>query len=38
MLRQRYLPFLLSHLGSVERGWTPDDMAHYFNEALNLYR
>ena len=33
-LRQRPLPFVLSHRGTVGRGWTPADVAHSFNEAI----
>jgi hypothetical protein len=37
-LRRRRLPFVLSHRGSVGRGWAPEDMAHCFNEALEELR
>lgn len=37
-LRRRHLPFVLSHRGSVGRGWAPEDMAHSFNEALDELR
>jgi SRSO17 transposase len=37
-LRRRRLPFVLSHRGSVGRGWAPEDMAHSFKEALEEVR
>lgn len=37
-LRRRQLPFVLSHRGSVGRGWAPEDMAHSFREALEEVR
>lgn len=37
-LRRRHQPFVLSHRGSVGRGWAPEDMAHSFNEALEELR
>lgn len=33
-LRQRRLPFVLSHRGTVGRGWAPADVAHSFDEAI----
>jgi len=33
-LRQRLLPFVLSHRGTVGRGWAPADVAHSFDEAI----
>nr|WP_217346677.1 transposase [Noviherbaspirillum sp. L7-7A]MBV0881152.1 transposase [Noviherbaspirillum sp. L7-7A] len=33
-LRQRRLPFVLSHRGTVGRGWAPADVAYSFNEAI----
>lgn len=37
-LRRRRLPFVLSHRGSMGRGWAPEDMAHSFKEALEEVR
>jgi SRSO17 transposase len=37
-LRRRRLPFVLSHRGSVGRGWAPEEMAHSFHEALGESR
>jgi SRSO17 transposase len=33
-LQQRRLPFVLSHRGTVGRGWAPVDVAHSFDEAI----
>lgn len=33
-LRQRRLPFVLSHRGTIGRGWAPADVAHSFDEAI----
>ena len=38
MLRRRRLPFVLSHRGSVGRGWAREDKAYSFNEALDELR
>lgn len=35
---QRHLPFVLSHRGTVGRGWAPEDMAHSFEEAIQMLR
>jgi len=33
-LQQRHLPFVLSHRGTVGRGWAPEDVAHSFDDAI----
>jgi SRSO17 transposase len=34
-LQQRRLPFVLSHRGTVGRGWAPAQVAHSFDEAID---
>ncbi|WP_200960967.1 IS701 family transposase [Noviherbaspirillum sp. Root189] len=37
-LLHRQLPFVLSHRGTIGRGWAPVEVAHSFNEAIDDMR